>query len=339
MCGTLDPGSAGGECYRGTHGQVNDIATISILKEVNLLSNLPPNPYGSHPENDPQQPVGEQQNYGQLPPLPNFESDASAPLYGEAVLIREAGERPSISDAVSYGFRATFKNWKTFIPFGVIWILLQGAAIVPSFTNPAQFDPGNPEVDFNGTFAAGFGSVFTLILGVFLLNAALQAAAGLPTTFGGSFKNARFFPTLGAYILFTIISSLLMAIPPIVMVAGVVGSVATLGENSDVVGGVILQALAASFVLFVVLGLINILFTYMPYFTSAGSGVFASVGLSVKMVRRNYLRVLGMTIVTLLLVMLGTLFFGLGLVVVLPAVTIANAYFFREACKQPVPVA
>lgn len=249
-------------------------------------------------------------------------------------LTRPSDGRINIGDAIGWGFKAAFSNWKLWIlgalAFGVVIGLISviAGAIAGSTGN---YDPQNP-------FGAGqiipqilsgiLGFVISLIIYRLALRQIDEANAG----WGDIGKDVRWGPTLAVMLIIGVVSSIIC-----VIVASVLGVwAANTNPVTDaqlaaavgkMLGGLALLMLASL--------LLSPLYYLMAWYAADGrAGVGGSIREGFRAGKRNYSPLLGLSLLTGLISFI-TLPVGF---LTYPAILLAMAHGYRQAAGGPVPV-
>ncbi|MBV7292478.1 hypothetical protein JIM95_007285 [Corynebacterium sp. CCM 8835] len=273
------------------------------------------NPYGTS---------AGQPGYGANDPYGTAGYAGAAPYGAGGRRMVQGDGKVRVLDSVGYGFRTVFASPGPWIVSSLIVGILSIAAftiglfmMMSSLPEGGTFDPENPATAGAFTFNIGFLILFILILvaaQVLFASAALKAADGKKVTFSDFFDN----PNLGKALLFLLIVNILTSWVPYIIPDM---------YNSDTTGGLIVQMIINLAVL-----LIGPLFMLMFLFVldqGASFGDAATRGFQAG--TRNYLPLLGFSLLWGLILGIAALILGLGLLIASPAYAAALAYVYRQA--------
>jgi uncharacterized membrane protein len=225
-----------------------------------------------------------------------------------------------IGEALSWGWRKFTQNGGVFVGAGLLWFVISLAVlalVLSLFGGFASVLPTNPDGSVRGPI--GFGFSLTLVLfGAFLwvIAAVVDAVfvrASLKVTYGQRVSIGDFFDFSG-------FGRLVVAILFVAAINIVVSFVSWI----PVIGTLLQLA-------------VNIFLFFTLYFVIDKSlDAVEAVRSSVELVRAN----LGPTILFLLLcyavLLAGLLLCGIGLIVAVPVVLLAAAYFYRRLLGEPI---
>ncbi len=237
--------------------------------------------------------------------------------------------RAKVMEALGWGFKATFANPKVWIVIGVIYLAL---------TVLLQFIP----------VMGGPLSTLTMIAFMpWVAGVALQQT--LVRNFAlGEGKAPGYGKTLGVGVIIGFIATVLMTFLVIAVSLGALSNVdpTTLPQSPEELTAMKadeLYELAAPFlaafgVALLVSTLISPFLVLAPWYAADNNGSFGTaLSEGLRAGARNYLPLLGLTVLLTLLNIVGATLAGLGLIVTMPVATLAYAYAYRQISAGPVP--
>ena len=291
-------------------------------------SSGPANGYpGYGAPNDPYGPAAGYQGYG-APNDPYGSSGyAGAAPYGAGGrrLVQGDGKVRAV-ESISYGFRTVFASPAAWIVgsliVGVICTAVFTVGTFMTMSTMAASGAFDPETATTSPSAAGGFNPLAMILFLLLMvavqvtfaTAALRAADGAKITLGDFFGN----PNLGKTIVFALIVNL---------VTGGIPYLIPMLYGSDTGFAMIVQMLINLALLF-----LAPLYMLMYLFVlDQGASFGDAVNRGFQAGSRNYLSLLGFSLLWGLIVLVSAIPLGLGLLITMPAYMAALAYVFRQA--------
>jgi putative membrane protein len=253
-----------------------------------------------HPENDHggyANPQYQQQQYSGMP-------DPGGTANGTGKL--------DFGGAISFGFKAVFQQPGFWIGMTLLmWVLITLIGIIVAIITPGSvYDVSNPDAapTVGSTLQKNIPSVIGGVLSVFGINAGLKYIDKGSVSVSEAFQNPQF--------------GVVFAIQ---IVAGLLGLGLSLGALSSPV------FLRASVVISIGSFFLApfLMFLYPSLLDGRGS-VTECLSLSIDYGRRNYLILLGFSVVMGLILVAGFLPCGLGLIVVMPALFLMQANAYRQ---------
>lgn len=231
----------------------------------------------------------------------------------------------SVMDALSWGFKTTFGNWQTWLLFGLL------AAV---FMAASTFEP---------TGLLGLASIFIYPL---VWSAGLQQTLSRRFSLG-QVKAPAYGKTLGVSVVIGLIMMAVMIVISLIVGIGIFSSLdpstlptdPSMIEEDPMAFGPLFGRIAGLVgVLMLVSLLVAPFFAMQTFYAADNAGSFGEVmkaGFAAG--KRNYLPLLGLSILSGLLIGLGSLLAFVGLVVTAPAVVLAMAHAYRQISGGPVP--
>lgn len=232
-------------------------------------------------------------------------------------------------DALGWGFKSTFSNAKLWLVVGLIYLVI---------TVLLQFIP----------FVGGFLSSLAMIgFMPWVAGVALQQTLARDFTLQQG-QAPAYGKTLGMAVIIGLITTILMTILLTVFLAGSFTNMdlTALPQSpeeletmtADEIFALIQPMLASLGLALLISLLVTPFFTMQVWYAADNNGSFGEAfGTGFKAGARNYLPLLGLTIVIVLINMVGAMLLGLGLIVTLPASTLALAHAYRQISAGPVP--
>ncbi|MCK7674947.1 hypothetical protein [Corynebacterium pygosceleis] len=291
--------------------------------------NYPSYPGGDyHPENDdnPQNPYGSgAPGYG-APGDPygsaaGYAGAAATPVAGGNRLVQGDGKTRAM-ESISYGFRAVFASPLAWIVsalgVGILSMLAFGVTFAAMFSRMSADGAFDPETgatpDPNDYQMSPLLMIFFLVImvvaQVMFANAALKAADGRKITFGDFYGG----PNFGKAIVFVVIVNLIVSALPYLLPGA-------------------LQVILNAAMVF--LGPLYMLM-YL-YVLDQGASFGDAVKRGFKAGTRNYLSLLGFSIVWGIIIIISAIPLGLGMIITMPAYMAALAYVYRQASGGVYP--
>lgn len=301
----------------------------------NQYPSYPSYPSTPHPEDAP--------GYGEQPyqPYQGYQGYAgyreSAP-HGGGQPTGDGKVRPM--EAVSWAFGQTFRNWQ-------VWILGALALGVAVFALSIGMDVafGGPSADL--AYQAGFGyqaaqAVMGLILGVlsiFIYHGALRQVDKEKMGFGDFTGNVNFWSAFGVFVVIQVISGIILSlvIGPILMGGNEIANMQMATQDEALAT---LSRLFAGLMIVLFLALLVAPLTmFMVWFAvDRRAGFGGAFGAGLRAGARNYLPLLLFTFVSGVAAMvLAMVTFGLAMIVIGPALLLAQAHLYRQAAQGPLP--
>ena len=293
-------------------------------KELQTVAkdNYPAYPGGDyHPENDdtPQNPYGPgEPGYG-MPGAPYGSAPgyagAAAPVAGGNRLVQGDGKVRAM-ESISYGFRTVFASPLAWIVstlvVGIVSALVFGltlATMLSRMSADGAFDPETGTTPDPNDYQMNpllmvFFLVVMVIAQVMFANAALKAADGRRITFGDFFGG----PNFGRAIGFVLIVNLIVSVLPYLLP----------GWGQAVMN-----------IVLIFVGPLYMLMYLYVLDRGASFGDAAKRGFEAG--TRNYLSLLGFSIVWGLIILISAIPLGLGMLITMPAYMAALAYIYRQA--------
>ncbi|MCX7541320.1 hypothetical protein OS128_00100 [Corynebacterium sp. P5848] len=240
-------------------------------------------------------------------------------------LVRGDGKVRTV-ESISYGFRTVFASPAAWIVgslvVGVICTAVFTVGTFMTMSTMAASGAFDPETTTTSPSAAGGFNPLAMILFVLLMvavqvtfaAAALRAADGAKITFGDFFSN----PNLGKTIIFALIVNL---------VTGGIPYLIPMLYGSDTGIALMVQMLINLALLF-----LAPLYMLMYLFVlDQGASFGDAVNRGFQVGSRNYLSLLGFSLLWGLIIVVSAIPLGLGLLITMPAYMAALAYVFRQA--------
>ena len=231
----------------------------------------------------------------------------------------------SVMDALTWAFKTTFSNWKTWILFGVLVVV---------FTALSGVDP------------SGLLGLVSLFVYPVIASAGLQQT--LSRTFGfKDVKTPAYGKTLGVL---AVMGAIVLVLSLIVMVPTTIGIFSTLDSSTlpedmtqlendpEALFPLIGRLVGVIAVITVLTLLISPLITMPAFFAADNNGSFGdAVKQGFSAGARNYLPLLGLSFALGVMSIVGTLLALLGLIIVAPVSALAYAHAYRQISGGPVP--
>ncbi|AIG64019.1 hypothetical protein CATYP_04415 [Corynebacterium atypicum] len=255
----------------------------------------------------------------------------------------------AITEAIGWGFKATFRSWKLWIVGGIIFYLIvfatpaifaMLAGIGMSGADPAAAPAADPSANPGNPVLDGLSVFVGLLLGPLLYNAALRQIKHPKVGWSSLVKNVNYLPVVGMSLLVSAITNVVI----LLAFFGVLGlaDVSLFGgfdfrDDAEIFHSVlaILGALLAMLLVSVVIGPF---FALWPWVVADRQETFgAAIRRGFKAGKANWLRLIGLSVLIFLLFLAAALPLGLGLIVVAPAVLNAQAHAYRQAVGESVP--
>lgn len=259
---------------------------------------------------------------------------------------RGSGE-PHLKEALSYGFNATFKNPSFWLVLSTI--LLVGSMIVGMIWGFMIAAPsgGNASGDWTSSSPQSFGEVlfggvtnivvgiFTLLMSLVLLNAALRNVGGEQPSFSRlleipNFKTALIVGLVEVAVV--VVGAFFVDLIALSTTKATAASTSSGEVAMTVTTGALIQL-----VLSLALTLITPLTTFWKYVALDGNtDVRECIKQGFAIGRKHYVKILGYLIIVGLLAIPAALMCGLGLIVWIPVAVLMSAYLFREMTGGPL---
>ena len=238
----------------------------------------------------------------------------------------------NVMRAVKWGFAATFKGW-------IVWILGSLAFLIIAFAGGVglQMITGDPDNTY-GNFAE---CVFGVVTSPFAINAALRHIDNGRITWSTIGQRLRFWPTLGASALVSIITGLIYGAFILAATMGLVSTSANFDENTSPQ-----QMTMFFFQLFGVLAVVMLgqfliypLLVFAPYSADDRDGSWwSNVVAGMRVGSQHYGKLLLFIVLYAVIgvvLCLVTLF--LGVIVFLPATILIVAHIYRQISGGVLP--
>lgn len=248
--------------------------------------------------------------------------------------------RVSPVEAVSWAFRTVFRNWQ-------IWLL--GALVAGVLTVALSliidlaFGGASGGLAYqDGLAYQGTRLLFMILaqaLGIVIYAGALRQVDRAKITWGDFTRDINFGPAFGVAIVIQIASGLLLAAVLLFFFIGGNDIVVSQMASQD-------ELLAALSSLFAALGIVLLLALlvapltmFMVWFAlDRRTGFAGAFGAGFRAGARNYLPLLLFNLVAgLASTILAVMTFGVALIVLVPALLLAQAHMFRQAAEGPLP--
>ena len=307
----------------------------------------PEHPEGSHPENGPG-------NYGEN--YDAFDVNTAASMAG-ATALRFHGEqltdnvpgdgisphpindpasngwfhvkgdgKLNVLEAIGWGFKATFRNAKLWIPLGIVYTLVAVAG---------QFLPG---------FGAVISAVGSILLAPWMAGVALQQTLAQRLTYNDA-KAPAFGKTVGVAVLLGVFGTIAFALLIMALAFGALSTVdpSTLPDSTENVSAEEMWAfvrplLGALGISFLIALLVAPFLTFQLWYAADNNGSFGhAMGAGFKAGASNYLRIMGFIVLLALINIVGAALLVIGLIVTLPGSMLASAHAYRQISGGPVP--
>lgn len=249
-------------------------------------------------------------------------------------LTRPSNGRINIGDAIGWGFKASFSNWKLWIlgalALGVVMGLI---SMVIGFIGGAagNADPQNPfgAPQIITQIVSGIiGFIISLIIYRLALRQIDEANAG----WGDIGRDVRWGPTLAIMVIVGAVSLVIWILFALALGTWAAGTNPVTDAQVAAAVGKLLGGLG----LFMLVSfLLSPLYYLMAWYAADGrAGVGGSIREGFQAGKRNYLPLLGLSLVTGLIMFFT---FPVGFLTY-PAVLLAMAHGYRQAAGGPVPV-
>lgn len=277
-------------------------------------------------------------------------ADAGLPPEGELP------QRPSdgtvrITDAIGWGFKATFRNWSLWIVLGIIGagVLIVSSVVVGGMAGyDALQEAGETTAEFDsvgGRLSNYFSIVFGLIsffLAPLFYNAALWTLRRTKVGWSSLVDNVNYGPTLGMRLLVGVVSYVVLflaAFIPSALLGIALSDLSSLETMDDsqvatLVSGILGTAL---FVLLLAIAIQPLIGLWAFVVADRQETFGKAIARGFKAGAHNWLRLIGLYVLLGLLCFVGLLFFTLGLIIALPVSINAMAYAYRQAIGESVP--
>ena len=278
----------------------------------------------NHPEDRP--------DYGQLPSYGGSHEDNAQGYAGYHAGQPQHTGKVSAIDAVSWAFRAVFRNWKLWILgtllagiLGVVFFAISGG--VGAATASAEGD-----LSASSTIMQIISWVIGIVLTLMLMRLALFQIDDSRTGWGYLFKNVRWWQPLVIMVVIGIVGGLISFV-------AVRGSAAGLADNAEQLSDE--EAFAAVMGMLGVLAVISLisffvqpLFSLMQWFAADGDSVGDAVKKGFQAGKNNYGQMLLLAILNFFIIVAGFLLLGIGLIVAYPVTLLAQAHMFRQCAGR-----
>lgn len=298
----------------------------------NQYPSYPSYPSTPHPEDAPgygEQPYQGYQDYAGY--------QESAP-HGGGQSTGDGKVRPM--EAVNWAFGQTFRNWKVWI----LGTLVLGVAVF-ALSIGVEVAFGGASAD--PAYQAGFGYqaaqvVMGLGLGVlsiFIYHGALRQVDKEKMGFGDFTGNVNFWPAFGVVVVIQVISGIVLSlvIGPILLGGNEIADTQMATQDEALAS---LARLFAGLMIVLLLSLLVAPLTmFMVWFAvDRRAGFGGAFGAGLRAGARNYLPLLLFSFVSGLAAMvLAIVTFGLAMIVIGPALLLAQAHLYRQAAQGPLP--
>lgn len=302
----------------------------------------------NHPEDAPgfgQQSAGGIPNYpgypgqdgGAIPggqPGPGYQGySANEALfgYGGAATVK-AGPETSVTDAIGWGFKATFGNAKLWIVGGLVYFL--AAAAFGALGAALGGDEGS------NTFVDVVSGILSLVVMPFILRLALWQIDDPTTQWGFVGRDVKFWPTLGAGLVASIIPGIVAFALIAAPLFGIIDIIDKPGVTDDELFAALGSLLLMLLVVLVVTVIMTPLFLLMQWHAADGASVKDAIVQGFRAGLRHFFPLLGFTLLMGLIMMFGLIVtLGLGACVLLPAYTLGTAHYYRQVVGGEIPAA
>ncbi|MDO5511300.1 hypothetical protein [Corynebacterium sp.] len=243
-------------------------------------------------------------------------------------------------EAVGWGFRQTFRNWHVWI---IGMLLLIVSAIAFSFITGAVFgtNAADPAAQLSPGYQVSQVVMWVIYgaLSVFIYHATLRQVDKDKIGWGDFGGNVNFWPSFGVLVVLQVASGLVFSAVLIPLMMGGTEIADAQMASQDEALAVLAQLFAALGIVMVLALLISPLTMFMVWYAVDRRASFGgSFGAGFRAGARNYLTLLLFSLLAGLAALVLTLItFGLAMIIVAPALTLAQAYMFRQAAQGPLP--
>ncbi|MFC6145291.1 hypothetical protein [Corynebacterium nasicanis] len=301
----------------------------------------------------PNEPHEEPEN--SYPAYPSTPHPEDAPTYGQQPYQGYAGyseQTPAATttttgtgkvrpmEAVSWAFGTTFRNWPVWI-LGTLALLV--ASVVVAMTVDFAFGGFSGDMSYQN----GLGyQVSQVLLGllfsaltVFIYHGALRQVDKAKIGYGDFGGNVNFWPTFGVFIVIQVITTVLFS----AFALPIMLSSNDLANSQMATQDEMLAELSKLFGVFAVIMVVAVLVTpltmFMVWFAAdRRTGFAGAFGAGFRAGARNHLTLLLFNIVAGLAAMIVSLItLGLALIIIGPALLLAQAHMYRQAAQGALP--
>lgn len=292
--------------------------------------NMPRYEPTNHPEDMP--------GYGAAPGLPAYGAYSAQGNQYQAPTGPAAGPlgaAPSATAAISWGFKATFRNAK-------LWVL--GALLCGAITMAVSAALG--AMGANSSSSAGgpggfiseiMTTLVTTILVLIAMRLALYQIDDPTTGWSHVGKNVKWLQPFVIMIVVQIVVAICISGLVLAFVGAeffnTLNADATQISDDDLLF-MLGRLMGVIFVVALVGFFIQPLYTLMVWFAADGNSIGDSIRMGFAAGKKNYGQLLLLTLLTFLLSLLGIVTLLLGFLVILPAIQLATAYIYRQCAAS-----
>lgn len=236
-----------------------------------------------------------------------------------------------VFEPFGYAFKVTFKRWGIWVTLGILFLLGTIGYVAWTMRGYDPSVPTSARPDYMDPMVLVAGLV-SLLLAPLVMSLGLLQVSGNKFSPGEVTKGGRYGAGLGAMIVTSLISVVLLGLPSFLATSAITGE----GAEAQIDWGIYGASMLAATVLSI---FVLPLFQFAPYFALDGrAGVLGSVKQSIAAVRANYWLVVGFIVLYQIIIVALVMFTcGLGLIVLIGVSTNAMVFFYRQLVGGPVP--
>lgn len=306
----------------------------------------PSYPSTPHPEDGPG--YGSPQGNQGYPGYPGYQGN---PDYAGYQAYGQPGQQPGQQaqgdgrvrpmEAVGWAFRAVFRNW----PIWIIGSLALGVAVfVVSLLIDAAFGGLSGDLSYQTGLGYQLSQVAMMLaataVGVFIYHGALRQVDKVKVGLGDFTDNVNFGPAFGVALVIQLASAAAVAVfvTPLLMAGDDIAN--SQMATQDEALAFLSQVFAGLGIFMLVALLLSPLTMFMVWFAvDRRTGFAGAFGAGIRAGLRNYGPLLLFNFVAgLVILILAVVTFGLAVIVLAPAMVLAQAHMFRQAAPGPLPV-